>query len=49
MDQKYNLTLEGLEALKKRLEELKVEEKEDTICGRWSRNCTCISSGKMVT
>lgn len=31
MDQKYNLTLEGLEALKKRLEELKVEEKENIV------------------
>ena len=31
MDQKYNLTLEGLEKLKKRLEELKVEEKENII------------------
>ena len=31
MDQKYNLTQEGLEALKKRLEELKVEEKENIV------------------
>lgn len=31
MDQKYNLTLEGLEKLKKRLEELKVEEKENIV------------------
>lgn len=31
MDQKYNLTLEGLEALKKRLEELKIEEKENIV------------------
>lgn len=31
MDQKYNLTLEGLEALKKKLEELKIEEKENIV------------------
>lgn len=31
MDQKYNLTIEGLENLKKRLEELKVEEKDNIV------------------
>ena len=31
MNQKYNLTLEGLEALKKRLEELKIEEKDNIV------------------
>ena len=31
MNQKYNLTQEGLEALKKRLEELKIEEKENIV------------------